>query len=144
MRMGFEFARKISLAYNKTCKELCLELNLPQTALDILMFLANNPQYRTARDIVEVRKIKANLVSVHVDRLVKEGYLERRAVEGDRRKTELICTQKAQPVIEKGGQLQEAFKEQLFSGMDKKMQRQMEEMVRRMEQNLDEILKGDN
>lgn len=33
-----------------------------------------------------------------------------------RRKTELICTQKAQPVIEKGGQLQEAFKEQLFSG----------------------------
>lgn len=42
------------------------------------------------------RKIKANLVSVHVDRLVKEGYLERRAVEGDRRKTELICTQKAQ------------------------------------------------
>ena len=144
MKMGFEFARKISLAYNKTCKELCLELNLPQTALDILMFLANNPQYRTARDIVEVRKIKANLVSVHVDRLVKEGYLERRSVEGDRRKTELICTQKAQPVIEKGGQLQEAFKEQLFSGMDKKMQRQMEEMVRRMEQNLDEILKGDN
>ena len=144
MRMGFEFARKISLAYNKTCKELCHELNLPQTALDILMFLANNPQYRTARDIVEVRKIKANLVSVHVDRLVKEGYLERRSVEGDRRKTELICTQKAQPVIEKGGQLQEAFKEQLFSGMDKKMQRQMEEMVRRMEQNLDEILKGDN
>ena len=61
-----------------------------------------------------------------------------------RRKTELICTQKAQPVIEKGGQLQEAFKEQLFSGMDKKMQLQMEEMVRRMEQNLDEILKGDN
>ena len=61
-----------------------------------------------------------------------------------RRKTEVICTQKAQPVIEKGGQLQEAFKEQLFSGMDKKMQRQMEEMVRRMEQNLDEILKGDN
>ena len=35
------------------------------------------------------QKIKANLVSVHVDRLVKEGYLERRAVEGDRRKTEL-------------------------------------------------------
>ena len=121
MKMGFEFARKISLAYNKTCKELCHELNLPQTALDILMFLANNPEYKTARDIVEVRKIKANLVSVHVDRLVKEGYLERRAVEGDRRKTELICTQKAQPVIEKGGQLQEAFKEQLFSGMDEKM-----------------------
>ena len=90
------------------------------------------------------QKNNANFITVNVDKLVKEGYLERRAVEGDRRKTELICTQKAQPVIEKGGQLQEAFKEQLFSGMDEKMQRQMEEMVRRMEQNLDGILKGDN
>ena len=144
MNTGIEFTMKLSAAYSAVCRPLCHELNLPQTAFDILMFLANNPEYKTARDIVEVRKIKANLVSVHVDRLVKEGYLERRAVEGDRRKTELICTQKAQPVIEKGGQLQEAFKEQLFSGMDEKMQRQMEEMVRRMEQNLDEILKGDN
>ena len=42
----------------------------PQTAFDILMFLANNPEYKTARDIVEIRKIKANLVSVNVDRCV--------------------------------------------------------------------------
>ncbi len=62
------------------------------------MFLVNNPKYKTASDIVEVRKIKANLVSVNVDKLVQEGYLERQAVEGDRRKTKLICTDKAQPV----------------------------------------------
>lgn len=41
----------------------------------------------TASDIVEVRKLKANLVSVNVDRLVQEGYLRREAVAGDRRKT---------------------------------------------------------
>ena len=121
MNVRLEFARKIRLAYNEHCKSLCKEIHMPQTAFDILMFLGNNPECKTARDIVEIRKIKANLVSVNVDKLVKEGYLERRAVEGDRRKTELICTQKAQPVIEKGGQLQEAFKEQLFSGMDEKM-----------------------
>ncbi len=38
------------------------------------MFLANNSEYKTARDIVEIRKIKANLVSVNVDKLVNEGY----------------------------------------------------------------------
>ena len=100
--MSIEFARKMSLAYNLSCKSLCQELKLPQTAFDILMFLANNPNYKTASDIVEIRKIKANLVSVNVDRLVQEGYLQRQAVEGDRRKTELLCTPKAQPVIEKG------------------------------------------
>ena len=38
------------------------------------------PDYKTARDIVEVRHIKANLVSMNVDKLVQEGYLERYAV----------------------------------------------------------------
>ena len=61
---GIEFGRKISAAYAALCKPLCQKLHLPQTAFDILMFLANNPGYQTASDVVEVRKLKANLVSV--------------------------------------------------------------------------------
>ena len=95
MNTGIAFARKMSAAYTAVCKPLCQSLHLPQTAFDILMFLGNNPEYSTARDIVEVRKIKANLVSVNVDRLVKDGYLIRKKVAGDRRKTQLLCTKKA-------------------------------------------------
>ena len=73
---GIEFGRKTSAAYAALCKPLCQKLHLPQTAFDILMFLANNPGYQTASDVVEVRKLKANLVSVNVDRLVQEGYLD--------------------------------------------------------------------
>ena len=83
MNAGMEFAHKFARAYAAACKPLCRELKLPQTAFDILMFLANNPGYRTAGDIVEVRRIKANLVSVNVDKLVREGYLRRETVEGD-------------------------------------------------------------
>ena len=79
MNPTIEISFKTAQAYNAMCKPLCQELKLPQTAFDILMFLANNPDCTTARDIVEIRKIKANLVSVNVDRLVQEGYLERRA-----------------------------------------------------------------
>ncbi len=111
INMSIEFAHKMSLAYSATCKTLCRELKLPQTAFDILMFLANNPDYKTASDIVEVRKIKANLVSVNVEKLVRDGYLERKAVESDRRKVELICTKKAEPVIENGKKLQQDFVE---------------------------------
>ena len=99
MHFNIEIARTISLAYNVVCKPICKELDLPQTAFDILMFLGNNPKYKTAGEIVEIRHIKANLVSVNVDKLVREGYLERKTVEGDRRKTELICTEKAMAVI---------------------------------------------
>ena len=71
MNIGLELIRKFGQAYRIACKPVCKEFGLPQTAFDILMFLGNNPEYKTASDIVEIRKIKANLVSMHVDRLVK-------------------------------------------------------------------------
>lgn len=38
--------------YESLCQPVCREWNLPQTALDILLFLANNSEYDTARDIL--------------------------------------------------------------------------------------------
>lgn len=67
-----------------------------KVAFDILLFLVNNPEYKTASDIVGYRGIKANLISVNVDKLVRDGYLKKKNVKSDRRKTMLICTDKAQ------------------------------------------------
>ena len=143
MNTGIEFTMKLSAAYSAVCTPLCHELNLPQTAFDILMFLANNPEYTTARDIVEIRNIKANLVSVNVEKLVQDGYIERQAVEKDRRKTELICTQKALPVQKQGRQLQQEFAERLMAGLSDEDQEKLAVYFSQMEKNLDQIIKGD-
>lgn len=140
MYFNIEFPNKMAHAYSVMCKPLCQEIKLPQTAFDILMFLSNNPQYKTARDIVEVRKIKANLVSINVDKLVKEGYLERREVTGDRRKTELVCTSQADSIIEKGRLVQKDFKDTLFNNMDDSMKEILFKGMEIMEDNLDRIL----
>lgn len=140
MYFNIEFPNKMAHAYSVMCKPLCQKMKLPQTAFDILMFLSNNPQYKTARDIVEVRKIKANLVSINVDKLVKEGYLERREVAGDRRKTELMCTSQADSIIEKGRLVQEDFKDTLFNNMDGSMKEILFKGMEIMEDNLDRIL----
>ncbi|MDD6022439.1 MAG: MarR family winged helix-turn-helix transcriptional regulator [Acutalibacteraceae bacterium] len=142
--MNLDLVVKISKAYSKVCKSLCRELKLPQTAFDILMFLANNPKYKTASDVVEIRKLKANLVSVNVDKLVNEGYLRREAVEGDRRKTRLVCTQKAQQVIEKGRELQSSFFELSFKGIDEKTRKNFFETLETVSRNLETVLKEDN
>lgn len=142
MNPSMEFAQKTTLAYNAACKPLCQELKLPQTAFDILLFLANNPGYNTASDIVEVRKIKANLVSVNVDKLVQEGYLVRQAVEGDRRKTQLLCTEKAAPIIAQGRAVQQAFGEQLLNGLDPDTRASFFRAVEGINRNLDVMLKG--
>jgi len=143
MNFSIAISKKIALAYSAVCKPLCRQLELPQTAFDILMFLGNNPDYKTASEIVEIRHIKANLVSVNVDRLVREGYLTRRGVEGDRRKTELLCTEKAQPIIARGRQLQNAFFERLFAGMDEEARRAFSEAMHLIEHNLNELLEAD-
>lgn len=106
------------------------------------MFLANNPNYKTASDIVEVRKIKANLVSVNVDKLVQEGCLERKAVPGDRRKSNLICTDKAQPVIKRGQALQASFFEQLFEGASEEAKEAFSEVLEQISKKLDEMIEG--
>ena len=134
-----EFANKTGLAYSAVCKPLCQKLHLPQTAFDILMFLANNPNYTTARDIVEVRHIKANLVSVNVDKLV----LERRPVLGDRRKTELACTEKAQAIIEQGRRMQDGFIRRLMAGLEEEKLEIFFEVIDTMSENLDAILEGE-
>ena len=113
-----EFANKTGLAYSAVCKPLCQKLHLPQTAFDILMFLANNPNYTTARDIVEVRHIKANLVSVNVDKLVQEGFLERRSVQDD-------------------------FIRRLMAGLEEEKLEIFFEVIDTMSENLDAILEGE-
>ena len=141
MNPNIEFSIKTSQAYNAVCKPLCQELGLSQTALDILLFLANNPDYKTARDIVEVRHIKANLVSMNVDKLVQEGLLERRAVPGDRRKTELLCTEKAGPIIARGRAVQNAFFKCLLDHVEPADQEVFFRTMELIGKNLDDILK---
>lgn len=143
MHFNIEIARTISLAYNVVCKPICKELDLPQTAFDILMFLGNNPKYKTAGEIVEIRHIKANLVSVNVDRLVRDGYLERKPVKGDRRKTELSCTEKAQPVILRGREIQNVFLNKMLERLDGDTLKAFLSALNVIKENLNEILEKD-
>ena len=106
------------------------------------MFLGNNPDYKTASEIVEIRRLKANLVSVNVEKLVQEGYLTRCAVVGDRRKTELLCTEKAAPILARGRQLQKNFSESLFAGMDEARREAFAAALAEIESNLDAILEA--
>lgn len=139
MFLNVESAKTVLSAYSAVCKPLCKEYGLSQTAFDILMFLGNNPKYKTAGEIVEVRRIKANLVSVNVDRLVNEGYLIRKPIEGDRRKTELVCTEKSWQIITRGREVQGAFFEKMFEGIDEKTRKAINTASEIIKDNLKKI-----
>lgn len=114
---GMEILHRIRQAYEDWCKPLCRELGMPQMAFDILMSLSVNPELCTARDINREHGFKENILSVNINKLVGEGYLERRSVAGDRRKVRLTLTEKAQPIVTRGNRALEEFNLLLRDGI---------------------------
>ena len=80
------------------------ECGLARVELDILLFLANNPQFDTATDIVERRCISKAHVSQSVKSLEQRGYLERRYAGDNRRTIHLRLLEAAQSAVDAGRQ----------------------------------------
>ena len=135
----FSHANKMTQAYHVMLAPLCKETDLPPLALDILLFLANNPEYSTAKNICRMRGHKPGIVSVHVERLVHDGLLERRGMPGDRRQTKLVCTEKAQDLIGRGREIQWQFGRRLLAGISEEDQAVMRRCFDMIDANLDEL-----
>ena len=62
-------ASKTAKAYESFCRPVCKKHRINQTCLDVILFLANNPEYNTARDLCELRGIRSGNASVAIDTL---------------------------------------------------------------------------
>ena len=129
-------------AYYTVMQPLCRETGLAPLAVDILMFVANNPERATARDICRFRGFKPGIVSFHVDRLAGEGLVARQDVPGDRRKTRLVCTAAAAPIIDKGRKLQEEFAGRILAGLTEQQLENFHTCLTAIDRNVDSIRNG--
>lgn len=89
-------ASKTAKAYESFCRPVCKKHRINQTCLDVILFLANNPEYNTARDLCELRGIRAGNASVAIDTLAGRGLLTRQADPNDRRITRLVLMREAE------------------------------------------------
>lgn len=141
MESQIAFLNKYGRAYVTYCKSICREYDINQTEFDILMFFGNNPEYDCAKDIVDVRKIKANLVSINVDKLVNDGYLERKLMLNDRRKYRLVLIKQGKALVKKGKEVQDSFFELLFDSVSAKDRSAFNKVLELIDNNLERILK---
>lgn len=109
--------RSIIKGYDKYLDAAGDSCGLNRTERDSLLFLYNNPQYNTARDIVEYRMIPKANVSQAVDSLIAKGYLEREACTSDRRRVHLALTASGQSAAARLKDCQLRFGEALFDGL---------------------------
>lgn len=138
----FGGTKKFMDAYGRAMFPLCEETGLPMPAIDMLLFLANNPEHDTAKDICKLRGFKPAIVSFHVDKMVEEGYLERKTDEHDRRKFCLAYTDKATDIIERGREIQLLFAKKMLDGISDEDAKTMKRCFDTFSKNLEDILEN--
>lgn len=135
----FENASKLIESYHFLLQPICRKYDLPPLAVDILLFIANNPVNASAKDICKFRGLKAGIVSVHIDRLVKDGYLKRLDDPDDRRKVLLELTDLAQPIVMNGKDVQTELSEKLLVGISNDDVVALHRVFEMLRKNIDDV-----
>ena len=121
------------------------QYGLTQLEADIILFLANNPAYDTARDIVEKRRLAKSHVSIGIDALVSRGLLERFQLEGNRKTIHLRLTSGTADIVKQGRAAQRQYGELLFAGFSEAERKQLFRLLDRVADNLGAaLLQGKN
>lgn len=122
--------------YDRMCAPLCQKYGLTHMEFVVLMFLANNPDFDTAAQIVKYRRLTKSHVSLAVRALLEKNLLI--GVDGvdDRRTIHLSLLEDADEIIEAGRQVQKQFFETIFEGFTREERDQMAEFMNRIDENI--------
>ena len=112
-----QFSQQLKKFYVRQFTPLVRKSHLSMRELDVLLFLANNPDYDTARDIAEFRSLAKSQVSQAVELLAAEGLLLRTPDATDRRVIHLSITPEGSPLAREAQEIQVRCGQQLFSGL---------------------------
>jgi len=112
-----QFSKQFKKFYAYQFAPLLEKSGLSMREMDVLLFLANNHGYDTARDISEFRGLAKSQVSQAVDLLAAEGLLHRTSDFADRRIIHLSITKDGAPLAKEAQAVQEQCGERLLAGL---------------------------
>lgn len=139
MNMDFTiYARKIACLYRKILTEVSAKFELTQMELDVLLFLQNNPENDTAKDIVEIRKLTKSHVSAAVESLVRKNYLERVYYPDNRKLIHLKIRAEADEILKAGLSAQEEFRKILEKNISDSQKAEFFKVAEQIEKNIEE------
>ena len=141
MKTSFEHYFSGETLYNRMVAPVCEKHGLTYMEFTVLLFLANNPEYDTASQVVACRHLTKSHVSISVRSLGEKGLLTGAREEGNRRAIHLQVTPAAEPMIRDGREAQQKFYNVIHSGFSPEEEKLMQNMIARIDQNIDHYLK---
>lgn len=131
----FHATRKL---YNRLCVSVMERYDLTRCELDILLFLYNNPDLDTAKDIVEKRGLVKSHVSMGIDHLVQKKYIEVNQDQNDKRRYHLRLLNHSYEVIQEGLNVQNEFQKRLFKNFSEEDKEEFTRMMKMIYENIKE------
>ena len=122
--------------YARQFEPAAAKYGLSQLEIDILLFLHNNPERNTARDIVEMRGFAKSNVSNAVESLRQKGYLAAEPDPGSRKMRRLTLRQEMGGRTDELAALQSAVFTKIFQGFSADERKPLCEFHKRIDQNL--------
>ena len=113
----FDIVGMAGKIYNRTLLPVCRKWELTRNAVDVLLFLHNNPHYDRASDIVAHRGMAKSHVSLSVTDLENRGLLLRIFDPADRRTAHLQLTEQGRTIAEEARLLQDEFFSRIHQGV---------------------------
>ena len=133
VRTGMDLLKR---AYGQALEPVCTRHGLTRMEMDVLLFLANNPDTDTASDLVNLRQLSKSHVSASVSELVERGLIRREYRDGNRKTAHLHPTAAADAPIADGRAAQRQFGQALTEGIAPEELEQMLRTARRMIENI--------
>lgn len=136
----FSRSQGMKKLYGKLFEPLLTQYALTQLEMDILLFLANNPQWDTARDIVELRHLTKSHVSMGIEALVRRGILERFYRDGNRKTIHLRLLPAAREIARQGQAIQRQYSELLVGDFSPEEKALLDGFLDRIARNVNHAL----
>lgn len=111
------FSKQFERFYEHRFAPLLERTGLGMREINVLLFLANNPGYDTARDVSEYRGLAKSQVSQAVEMLTGRGLLRRAPDREDRRVVHLVLTETGRPLAREAQAIQAACGRRLLAGL---------------------------
>ena len=124
-----QFVQQFQKFYDRQFQPVLDRTGLTMREVHVLLFLANNPGYDTARDITALRGLSKSQVSQAVDLLAAEGLLHRAHDCQDRRIVHLAVTGPGQPLVRECQAIQERCSQRLLSALTPEEQAQFRSLL---------------
>jgi len=135
----FDTMAKAQKGYGRLMDPICKKWDLTRNELDVLLFLANNPDFDRAVDIVNNRGMSKSHVSLSITNLERKGLLERHDDPDDRRTVHLRLLPPAQEITLAGQLAQRRFFSYLHQGVSQEQIDLMIDFARKVNDNIRNI-----